>query len=671
MQGNGFSVQYRPEIDGLRAIAVLTVIFYHAGFSFMSGGYLGVDIFFVISGFLITSIIRQEILEERFSIAKFYERRIRRILPALYVVIAASLAASWFIQTPQQLTAQFESVLSILLYVSNFYFLFQNDYFASDAALFPLIHTWSLAVEEQFYVVFPIFLILIMKQKKVDIRLILLAVCTLSLATTYFADRYDPNANFYLTTSRAWELGIGCLLAFLPAPKKITPNVANVITLLSLAIIAASMALFTDKIYHPSPFTLVPVLATALLIHYTVEGSITYRILAHKYAVRIGLYSYSAYLWHQPLFALFRAKYYEQIDPVNFLPLIILTFALAHFTWKYIETPVRNKTLIRYKSLLIALGFISILFAGFSALGIQKEGFYGRFSKDGTADIFAQQIMPKPFMTKCLQNYHDKSLDTLKDTCSLGEQKAHYDFILWGDSHAASLAYGINQSAAQLKLSGLQLTVDACPLSPELTRIDKQHYIKDCPANAAKALQIIKKIKPEYLVIQSRWALQFEKTRFDNKQGGVEHGAPIKIKKINIDATYTDISLEAYYSTYLKKLAQDMADQGTKLIIIGPTPEAGWSVPERMIYSANHYQAIDVTLPRARIDARHKNVDALFSTLQSLDNLTLINPVDIFCTDEICAYNHEAIPYYRDDDHLSNYGAVKLATYIFEQLGLE
>lgn len=671
MQRNGFSVQYRPEIDGLRAIAVLTVIFYHAGFSFMPGGYLGVDIFFVISGFLITSIIRQEILEERFSIAKFYERRIRRILPALYVVMAASLAASWFIQTPQQLTAQFESVLSILLYVSNFYFLFQHDYFASDAALFPLIHTWSLAVEEQFYVVFPIFLILIMKQNKVDIRLILLAVCTLSLATTYLADRYDPNANFYLTTSRAWELGIGCLLAFLPAPKKITPNMADVITLLSLSIIAASMALFTDKIFHPSPFTLVPVLATALLIRYTVEGSITYRILAHKYAVRIGLYSYSAYLWHQPIFALFRAKYYEQIDPVNFLPLIILTFALAHFTWKYVETPLRNKTRIRYKSLLIALGFISILFAGFSALGIKKQGFIERFSTDGTADIFAQQMLPKPFMTTCLQNFHEKSLDTLKNTCSLGAKKANYDFILWGDSHAASLAYGINQSAVQRKLSGLQLTVDACPLSPELTRIDKPHYIKDCPANAAKALQIIKKIKPDYLFIQSRWALQFEKTRFDNQQGGVEHGAPIKIKKINIDATYTDISLAAYYSAYFKKLAQDMADQGTKLIIIGPTPEAGWSVPERMVYSANHKQAIDVTLPRTTIDARHKNVDALFSTLQSLNNFTLINPVDIFCTDETCAYNHEAIPYYRDDDHLSNYGATRLAAYIFEQLGLE
>ncbi|MEC7577074.1 MAG: acyltransferase, partial [Pseudomonadota bacterium] len=213
-------MKYRPEIDGLRAIAVLTVMLYHAGFSFMSGGYLGVDIFFVISGFLITSIIRREVLNNNFSITRFYERRIRRILPALYIVMAASLSASWFIQTPQQLIAQFESILSILLYVSNFYFLSQNDYFASDAALSPLIHTWSLAVEEQFYVIFPVFLILIMKQKRVDIRLILAAACTISLGTTFFVDKYDPNANFFFTTSRVWELGIGCLLACMPAPQK-------------------------------------------------------------------------------------------------------------------------------------------------------------------------------------------------------------------------------------------------------------------------------------------------------------------------------------------------------------------------------------------------------------------------------------------------------------------
>jgi peptidoglycan/LPS O-acetylase OafA/YrhL len=665
-------VKYRPEIDGLRAIAVLTVMLYHAGFSFMSGGYLGVDIFFVISGFLITSIIRREVLNNNFSITRFYERRIRRILPALYIVMAASLSASWFIQTPQQLIAQFESILSILLYVSNFYFLSQNDYFASDAALSPLIHTWSLAVEEQFYVIFPVFLILIMKQKRVDIRLILAAACTISLGTTFFVDKYDPNANFFFTTSRVWELGIGCLLACMPAPQKDTPNLTNIITVISLCIIAASVVLFTNDMYHPSPLTLIPVLATAALIRYTKKGCILYSALANKYVVQIGLYSYSAYLWHQPLFALYRTKYYEHIDPINFLPLIILTFALAHFTWKYAEMPLRSKTLVRYRHLLIVLGLLTALFASISIIGIKNDGFRERFKKYGSIQIFEQQTNPKPFMTECVQHYNGTDIKQILSACSLGIKKTEdFTFIIWGDSHAGALSYGLDKHATRHKISGLQLSSNGCPVSPVLTRGDQPKMRANCHKDAQRALNIIKDIKPRNLLVQTRWALHFESTRHDNLLGGKEHGHPISIKKVNDNYNLSDIDLFEYYVDYFIQLAAEMETQNTRLILISSTPEAGWNVPEKMLRSINNNSHFDTSIARSTFDTRNYKATALFEILSKVPNITIINPSDVFCDGNVCRQSENAIPYYMDDDHLSKFGSTKLAQYIFEQLGLE
>jgi len=204
---------YRPEIDGLRALAVMPVLFFHAGFSLISGGYIGVDIFFVISGYLITSIIQREISTNRFSIINFYERRARRILPALFVVCLACIPFGYFWMLPFELKSFFDSIISINLFVSNILFWRESEYFSAAAELKPLLHTWSLSVEEQFYVFFPLLLFFLSKFKNVVVFLVILIITLLSLALADFAVTHHSTANFYLLPTRIWELGIGALLA--------------------------------------------------------------------------------------------------------------------------------------------------------------------------------------------------------------------------------------------------------------------------------------------------------------------------------------------------------------------------------------------------------------------------------------------------------------------------
>lgn len=660
-------MQYRPEIDGLRAIAVLTVILYHAGFSFIQGGYLGVDIFFVISGFLITSIIRSEIIEQKFSLANFYERRIRRIIPPLYLVMSITLGASWFILTPAQLKDLYESTISIVLYFSNFHFWLQSDYFAADASLSPLLHTWSLAVEEQFYFIFPLLLMLMMKLKKIKAPNIILMGCIASLITTIYIYNKDPNANFFFTSSRAWELGIGCWIACLPATKPIHKNYSSIITSISLVTILVCMFLFNHDTLHPGPLTIIPVLATAALIRYVNTETATFKILAHKYMVRIGLYSYSAYLWHQPIFALFRIKSDNTPELWQFLPLILVTFLCAHITWKFLEKPVRNKQTISFKKLIIAISLISIIFLGLSALAIKNQGFPERFGKTGTL-IYTQQQMATPYNTTCLENYSKKNLSQLIKTCSLGTEKEQYDFILWGDSHAASLAYGLNASAKNLNLKGLQLTSNGCPSSKDITRLDNKRMQKNCPKDAERALQIIEELKPQYVIILNRWALQFEGSRFDNKLGGKEHGSTARLSKTKHREELTHEELSAYYLDYMQNLNHQLAKHGTKLILIQQIPEAGWNVPQSMFYNIRDKKNVSLTLPRQTINDRNQKVNTLFKKLNNVSSISQIDPVDILCDKNLCYHSENDIPLYFDDDHLSKYASKKLADYIFEYI---
>lgn len=383
-------MQYRPEIDGLRAIAVVAVIIYHAQFVFsggilFSGGFIGVDIFFVISGFLITRILLGEIeTTGSIHIGAFYERRIRRILPLLFTVILACLPVAYIISQPASFSEYAYSALSAVFFVSNFFFAqTTSEYGAPDSLLMPLLHSWSLSIEEQFYILFPLLLLLSHRYAR---RFVFLIFTALLLYSLYFTQIYEalPAQNYFSPISRFWELLAGSLVAILDK-RFIAANklpLQNTLSGFGLILIIVSVIWFdTERIPHPSFYTLIPIIGTCLFIFYARDTNYTGRLLSRSIFVGIGKISYSAYLWHFPLFAFARQINFDINLPLTEkLILIVMTFALSVLSYNFIEQPFRNKDKICRSKLYKTLGVALALIVLTHLYVISNNGLKERFS---------------------------------------------------------------------------------------------------------------------------------------------------------------------------------------------------------------------------------------------------------------------------------------------------
>lgn len=364
-------MRYRSEIDGLRAIAVLSVIFHHAGFTFAGGGYVGVDVFFVISGFLITFLLVRDLQAGRFSYSDFYQCRARRILPALFFVMACCVPVAFLVLLPSQFREFSFSVGATSLFLSNAYFWEVAGYFAPAAAEQPLLHTWSLAVEEHFYFVLPVVLYAGFRMGK--LRLVFLFVVLFSLASFLLSEwgwRNKPDINYFFSFSRFWELFAGSLCALLVLRTKIPSS--KFLSGLGLVLILASVFLFSDETPFPSFYALLPVVGSCLIILFENGDSPTGKLLSNKAMVGIGLISYSAYLWHQPLIVFSRSLAADQYASSVMAGAILLCFVLAYFSWKYVELPFRRHGSFDHvpkAKVLLVSGVVSALFVGFGLVG--------------------------------------------------------------------------------------------------------------------------------------------------------------------------------------------------------------------------------------------------------------------------------------------------------------
>ena len=367
-------MQYRPEIDGLRAVAVIPVILFHAGFDWAAGGYIGVDIFFVISGYLITGIILKDIDREQFSLIRFYERRARRILPALLVVVLACIPLSIWLMVPFQLRDFSQSIIATLLFASNFYFWKKSDYFEADSESMPLLHTWSLAIEEQFYLVFPLLLLFLFRRGKKFLVTIVIAAGIASLLAAEYGWRASPAANFYFPTTRAWQLLAGALCAIYLQNKKPKSDVA--LASIGLSFVIASIVLFGPNTPHPSALTLLPVIGVVLLLLFTDSENNIGRLLSLPILSGVGLISYSAYLWHVPLLAFLQIYFFSEPPLFAIYIAILATFILAYSSWRYIEQPVRKKTSVSHRAFLSTTGSAATLLLFIGAAGVITDGLY-------------------------------------------------------------------------------------------------------------------------------------------------------------------------------------------------------------------------------------------------------------------------------------------------------
>jgi len=474
-------MEYRREIDGLRALAVIPVIFFHAGFPGFSGGFIGVDVFFVISGYLITSIILADMRAGSFSLVKFYERRIRRLLPILFFVLLICLPFAWILLLPSDLKNFSKSLVAVSTFTSNFLFWRLSGYFDVASEFKPLLHTWSLAIEEQFYLVFPPFLMLVFHRR----RQILFTALLVSAILSFFLGQYfnvdRPFFTFFLLPTRAWELLIGSLSAWhcqLNRRHRFGKVSLEIFSFIGLFGIVASVLLFSKTTPTPSFFTLIPTLSTVLLIHSANNSNLVGRFLSSRPLVAIGLLSYSAYLWHQPLFSFLRHSV-DECNAMTNLSAVFLTFLLSFLSWKYIEIPFRACSAPSRRFIFSAAIGVSIFFASVGALGVFTNGFSKRYSHLdrplAELDVFEQG------------KYVDKRFLNLQDKPFVTDGKRR--ILLIGDSFAKDLTNVVFESGLE---EHIQIST---------------HFISAACGNIVQPFDLIKYVPPEQMsaCIRNGW----------------------------------------------------------------------------------------------------------------------------------------------------------------------
>ncbi len=443
---------YRREVDGLRAVAVLPVILFHAGFSSFSGGFVGVDVFFVISGYLITSLILSEQMAGRFSIIRFYERRARRILPALFFVMAFCVPFAWFWLMPSDMKSFSESLAAVSTFSSNFLFWSQSNYFDNGIGLKPLLHTWSLAVEEQYYVMFPLFIILAGRLGKRWMTGLMVAGCILSLVIAEWASYYRPEAGFYLLPSRGWELLFGAFAALYllgnERPSIRTSAVSQILSFAGLALIFTAVLTYSANTPFPGHYAILPVTGTVLIILFATPETYAGKVLSSKPLVGIGLISYSAYLWHQPLFAFARHRSFVEPDASLYLFLIVVTIILAFLSWKFIETPFRRPEISR-KRIFLSAGAGSAFFLALGIFGWQAGGIVRQY-EPGDFALLDRDVLGRYVFDRQQKLASNPFVETAKPK-----------ILIIGDSFSGDIVNMLHESglAAQLQLSTYTISV--------------------------------------------------------------------------------------------------------------------------------------------------------------------------------------------------------------------
>jgi len=497
-------MRYRAEIDGLRALAVLPVILFHAGFQSFTGGFVGVDVFFVISGYLITSIIISEKEQGVFTLLGFYERRIRRILPALIVVVVSCVPFAILWLVPQDLTDFSQSVVAVSLFSSNILFYLKTGYFDSASELKPLLHTWSLAVEEQYYLLYPIFILSIWRWGKRAVVLILFALASLSLLLAQWGAVSEPVATFFLLPARGWELLIGALAAFSVSTwkgKQIKSRIVpEVLAIVGALLILYAVIVFNKHTPFPSFYGLIPTIGTVLIILFGTERTLVGKMLSCKLLVGIGLVSYSAYLWHHPLFAFARQRSIEEPSKVLLVALIAASFLLAYFSWRWVETPFRNRDCLRRNHVLMISGFCSCVLISVGCLGHFKNGFVeGVSPKEMRMFYYPSEHVRKLYREGVC--YLTLKQNTFSDQCraksEVGSNDEMTGALLWGDSHAAALSIGLRKA-----LSGItQYTASGCPPLKDVVISWSPH----CAEVNSFVMKEIKRTKPPLIILHASW----------------------------------------------------------------------------------------------------------------------------------------------------------------------
>ena len=625
-------MKYRTDIDSLRAIAVLSVVLFHAGVPGITGGYVGVDIFFVISGYLITTLIWSDISAGKFSIARFYERRIRRIFPALFLVIAATLIGGLFILLPADLDELAASVVAATVFVSNIFFWDQSGYFDGPAELKPLLHTWSLAVEEQYYILFPIFLIILGRFRRGAIPYVaIVTMAVLSFILSVWAVENKPVAAFYWAPTRAWELLLGAVLAFGTVPNIKKDIWRELIAALGLVLMVGSFVVLTPETPFPGLAAAPACVGAMMYIHAHQNGlSVTGRLLSWRPVVFVGLISYSLYLWHWPLFVYARYINIEPLTPMQCLGLVAVSAALATLSWHYVEKPFRRRRLLAARRSVFVSGGVAMAFAAVCGVAVVLlHGLPNRLPDRVLAVIEAGNDMGSDRQCHQVYAYQRETL------CVRGATAAEPAIILIGDSHAGAIAEGVFEAADQSGLSGYQLTDAGYSPTYTFTKWGEVGKFRYMNRRLIEALDDNPDVRLVVIVVHWTQAV------LDNEY---------------FDADGHRVSGSVAVFEGIKALSERYPDRAFLLMEAPPySPLFGWHVRAR---EALFDQTIDADVTVAEYAAIRSSYADVLERLDGLPNVVALQIEPYICNETICpARMDDGTLFYRDDNHLSLAGS--------------
>ena len=665
-------IQYRPEIDVLRSLAVISVIAYHLSYivtdiTFLPGGLLGVDIFFVISGYLITKILKKEFKDRNKNKVKishilkfFYLRRAKRILPALFLVTLSTSLLAYLILLPDKLVIFFKSLISSLIFTSNHFFhINQTEYGNINSMLNPLLHTWSLSIEEQFYLLFPIFLFFILLTNKKKINSILILLIIISLFINIYLNKHAPVINFYFLGSRAFELLAGCYLAF---DKKAIIKKKNVFVYLGLVLILISLNFFNYKTssYSHLFFSVITTLGSFLIIKYYDKPKLLLFLFENKCLIYIGKISYSLYLWHFPLISFYLIIGYQ----INSITLIIfylfIVFLLSSFSYHFFEQPIRKFNKISIRSFFLINFLIIIIVFTFSLKIIFEDGKPERFSK-----FLLSYDYKKPSYNNFSVN-KKSCFARNSDFCKINYNKNNKNVVLIGDSHASVLQKGLNKLSKEYNYNFISATYHYMYLADAtlVTDYNKQP-IKDYEIYQKNIKNMLDQLPPSIIIFHARYPLYVNKSYFDNKEGGNEGGLNIYGK------TYINNKTKEVVNPVdsIINMLSDLAKKHT-IILIYSVPEVGWHVPQFLIkkYKYNLDANLENEIKEksnwltTRYDVFIERNKFLYDKFDKIlnQNIIKIKPHELLCNKKIkqkCLTHNENEIFYYDYDHLSFVGS--------------
>ena len=616
-------MKYRADIDGLRAVAVLSVVAYHIMPWVVPGGYIGVDVFFVISGYLITNILWGQLKKNTFSFADFYAKRIRRLFPALFAMILACSVFEYFFGVPQEIYEFGISAISSVFYVSNHYFLSKDSYFAEGLENNPLLHTWSLSVEEQFYIIFPALLVLLFRKGKGRETVIIGVILGASLLFSEILLHVNSAASFYVVLSRLWQFLFGALLAFIPMKNAVSKSFSELIGWFGLAMLGYSFFYYSGLTPFPGINALIPTIATLFLLYAGQhEGLWITRVLSLSIARFFGKISYSLYLWHWPLIVFYKLEFSPNPSALERYILIVACVLLAYVSWRFVEQPFRHVSIEKKKSWIYAsAGVSSLILVLISVYFIQTEGIRARYSDEQLSYIEYLSYDADPvFRTdRCFLTKEAGSATLFdKDECiNVSAEKPNV--LIMGDSHAAQYHYALqlifpNYSVSQINASGCRplINYEGEARCTDLMRVAFEEYIKAYDFDA--------------VILAGRWELK-------------------------------DLSA-------LEPTIETVSPNTEKVIVLGPIIEYSQALPRLLAQTNGSIAEIE--------DAqRYKEIERVDRRMERILDDTHVDYYSVLhamCPEKKCIIStQEGVPMQFDSSHLTREGAIELVKLLVER----